>query len=86
MTWIQFMQYYNSSITEELAKYILWNETGYPSFGTVRKFAYQIRSAIRSRKTGQWPLCDFCLRTSPLHKDSCYMHPTNKATRMLEEH
>ena len=49
MTWLDFMKYYDVAITENIAEYILWNETAFP-FADLRTTTYQIRSSIRAAK------------------------------------
>ena len=69
MTWLEFMRYYNSGISEKVSNYILWNETAYP-FSDLRMTLYQIRSSIRALNNNV-KRCDACGMKHPFHKGTC---------------
>ncbi len=69
MRWIDFMQYYDNSITHEVAEHILWDETAFP-FSDLRYTLYQIRSAIRTRKN-KINRCEMCGNKIPFHHHNC---------------
>ena len=69
MKWIDFMRIYDKNITEEMAEYILWNETAFP-FSDIKMTVRQIRSAIRSG-LNKVKRCELCGAKQPFHSHGC---------------
>lgn len=69
MKWIDFMKFYDNEITDEVADFIMWNETAYP-FSGLRMTIYQIRSAIRAMNN-KINRCDLCSMKIPFHRIGC---------------
>ena len=69
MTWIDFMKTYDSSITEEIADYILWEQTAFPC-SDIKITSHQIRSAIRAMKN-KISQCELCGYKKPFHSHGC---------------
>jgi len=69
MTWLEFMQKYDNTITHDEAECYLWEWTAFPMSG-IRMTVKQLLSAIRARKT-KIIICWECGQTKPFHKKYC---------------
>ncbi len=69
MKWIDFMRYYDKSITDEIVDFILWNETAFP-FTDLKTTVCQIRRSIRAAKN-KINRCDLCGNKIPFHHRKC---------------
>jgi len=69
MTWFELMKYFEPDITEEIAEFILMNETAFP-FSDNRMTVYQVRSALRASKN-KITRCDLCNAKDPFHSNGC---------------
>ena len=68
-TWMDVFRFFNLDIREDVADYILWNETAYP-FSDVRQTLGQIKTALRAHKS-DIRLCEFCGANEKYHKSYC---------------
>jgi hypothetical protein len=69
MTWLEYMKYFDNSISNEIAEFILWNETAFPC-SDIKTTAYQVRSSIRAGKN-KIMRCDLCGYKTPFHQNGC---------------